>query len=143
MHGKDYYFITADEFRQRIARDEFMEWQEVYPGSFYGTLKSEIERIWKERNIPIFDVDVVGGVNLKRYFGENALALFIQPPSLEILEMRLRNRSTESPESLQKRLSKSAFELTFAGQFDLIIVNHHLETACDEALKAIHQFLAQ
>jgi len=143
IHGKDYYFISSDEFRHRIAHNEFMEWEEVYPGSFYGTLKSEIQRIWNNREIPIFDVDVQGGIHLKKYFGQDALAIFLQPPSLETLETRLQNRCTESPESLQKRLSKAASELTFAGHFDRIIVNHHLETACQEAVMAINQFLAQ
>jgi guanylate kinase len=141
--GKDYYFLTADEFRSRIEAGGFVEWEEVYPGSYYGTLKSELERIWKENRIPIFDVDVNGGVSLKKYFGSDSLAIFIRPPSLEILESRLRNRGTETGESLKKRLGRAGFELGFAGKFDLDIINEDLEKACREAVDAIVRFLEE
>jgi guanylate kinase len=139
--GKDYYFITADDFRSRISKDEFVEWEEVYPGSYYGTLKSELERIWQKHGIPIFDVDVIGGLNLKKYFGDAALAIFIQPPSIEILGQRLYHRGTESEESLKNRLSKAEYELGFAPQFDTIIVNDNLETKCAEIVTIVSDFL--
>jgi guanylate kinase len=139
--GKDYYFITADQFRDKIAKDEFIEWQEVYPGSYYGTLKSEMERIWKEGKTPIFDVDVAGGINLKKYFGVSGLAIFIQPPSLQELENRLRHRGTESEENLQTRLDKVEHELTFSGKFDRIIVNDEISTASSKATELITVFL--
>jgi guanylate kinase len=139
--GKDYYFISADEFNQKIRNNEFAEWEEVYPGSFYGTLKSEIERIWASGKAVIFDVDVVGGVNLKKYFGESALGIFIEPPSVEELGNRLRTRNTESPETLQKRIDKAHYELTFAEKFDRIIRNDELEKACREVSEAVEKFL--
>lgn len=132
VDGKDYYFLSAEEFRKKIARHKFVEWQEVYPGSYYGTLKSELGRIRQEGKIPLFDVDVVGGVNLKIYFASSALAIFIQPPSLEVLEQRLRSRGTDSEESLQKRLAKAEKEMTYAPQFDRIVVNDDLERAEQE-----------
>jgi guanylate kinase len=139
--GKDYYFISAGEFRKKIEKDEFVEWQEVYPGSFYGTLKSELERIWQRGMTPIFDVDVEGGTNLKKYFGEKALLLFIVPPSPEELEKRLRLRSTETEESLRKRLGKAAFELDFQKYADRIVVNQHIETAYKEASDIVKNFI--
>jgi guanylate kinase len=139
--GVHYYFISADEFRKKIVTQEFVEWEEVYPGSYYGTLKSELERIWNLGKFPVFDVDVVGGLNLKKYFGDDALALFIQPPSEEELEVRLRNRNTESEESLLKRLGKAKQELSTAGQFDRIVVNDDLDVACGEALQIVKNFL--
>lgn len=139
---KDYYFISAEEFRERIARDEFVEWQEVYPGSYYGTLKSEMERIWALGKTPIFDVDVLGAVNLKKYFGEAGLGIFIHPPSVEELENRLRKRGTESDETLKKRLDKAGYELTFANHFDTVIINDNLELKCREVTELVRQFLA-
>jgi guanylate kinase len=139
--GKDYYFISADDFRNKIVNDDFVEWQEVYPGSFYGTLKSEMDRIWLLGKTPIFDVDVVGGLNLKKYFGADALALFIQPPTIEELESRLRNRATESEETLQKRLGKAAYELNFAPRFDEIIINDNLQLKCLEVSNLIKTFI--
>ena len=139
--GKDYYFITPELFRQKKEHGEFVEWEEVYPGNFYGTLKSELERIWEAGRFPIFDVDVIGGLNLKKYFGEKALAIFIQPPSLEILETRLKNRGTETEESIQKRLSKALHELTFAPEFDRIVVNDSIGTASLETIKLVSDFL--
>jgi guanylate kinase len=139
--GKDYYFITADEFRDKISNEEFIEWQEVYPGSYYGTLKSEMDRIWSEGKTPIFDVDVFGGINLKKYFGDTALAIFVQPPSLMELENRLRHRGTEIEENLQTRLNKVEKELTFADKFDRIIVNDEISTASSKATELIATFL--
>lgn len=140
--GKDYYFISPAEFRERIAREEFVEWQEVYPGSYYGTLRSEMDRIWSTGRFPVFDVDVMGGLNLKKYFGATALALFIQPPSLGELENRLRRRGTESEETLAKRLGKAEYELTFAPRFDRIIVNDNLPVKCAEVTAIVAGFLA-
>jgi len=139
--GRDYYFISGDEFRKKIARDEFVEWQEVYSGSYYGTLKSEMDRIWSQQKTPIFDVDVVGGLNLKRYFGASGLAIFIQPPSVAELENRLRNRGTESEETLRKRVEKAAYELDFSSQFDNIIINDNLEKKCREIVVLVNSFL--
>jgi guanylate kinase len=143
VHGKDYYFLTADEFRTRILRGDFVEWEEVYPGNFYGTLKSELERIWNEGRVPIFDVDVKGGISLKKYFGSNALAVYIRPPSIEALESRLRNRGTETEETLRKRLERAEFELCFANNFDLAVINESLKQACFDSVDAITQFLDQ
>ncbi|MDB4655655.1 guanylate kinase [Flavobacteriales bacterium] len=139
-HGKDYYFLSADEFRKRISAGDFLEWEEVYTDQFYGTLRSEINRIHSEGKTVVFDVDVVGGVNLKKEFGESALAIFVQPPSIEELERRLRNRSTESEESLAKRVAKSAEELEYANQFDVVIINDDLETAKAEAYNLVSDF---
>ena len=139
--GRDYYFISGDEFRKKIALDEFVEWQEVYPGSYYGTLKSEMERIWVQGNTPIFDVDVVGGLNLKNYFGSEALAIFIQPPSIGELENRLRNRASESEETLRKRIDKAAYEINFASRFDEIIINDDLKLKCIEIVTLVSSFL--
>ena len=141
-HGKDYYFISADDFKNKIGHDEFVEWQEVYPGSFYGTLKSEMDRIWSQGKVPIFDVDVVGGLNLKRFFGSSALAIFIQPPSVEVLHQRLRNRGTETDESLQKRISKAEHELSFATSFDTIVINNELQVSTAKTILLIEGFLS-
>jgi guanylate kinase len=142
LDGKDYYFITAQKFREKISNDEFIEWQEVYPGSYYGTLKSEMDRIWEEGKTPIFDVDVLGGINLKKYFGKSALAVFIEPPSLQELERRLRHRGTESEENLQTRLNKVELELTYSDKFDQIIVNNEISTSSDKAIALIKSFLS-
>ncbi|MBX2972545.1 MAG: guanylate kinase [Flavobacteriales bacterium] len=141
VDGQDYFFITAEEFQQRIARDAFIEWEEVYPGQYYGTLRSEIDRIWANGSSAIFDVDVVGGLDLKKYFGDRALAIFISPPSVEALEQRLLSRGTETPESLKKRVDKAAHEMTFAPQFDAVVVNDTLEHACEEARTLVTRFL--
>lgn len=141
VDGHDYHFITVEEFQRRVSQAAFVEWEEVYPGQFYGTLRSEIDRIWSHGNHAIFDVDVVGGLELKRYFGEHALAIFISPPDLEALEARLRSRGTETPESLQKRLDKAAHEMTFAPQFDAVVVNDTLEHACEETHALVARFL--
>lgn len=140
VDGKDYYFLSADEFRSRIAADDFLEWEEVYENQFYGTLRSEIDRIHAEGKHVVFDVDVVGGLNIKKQFGDDALAIFVQPPSLEELERRLRSRSTESEESLSKRVGKAADELEYANKFDVILVNDELEAAKREAEKLVLDF---
>ena len=140
-NGVEYYFISPEEFRQRIANGEFLEYEEVYAGKFYGTLKSEVERILDNGRNVIFDVDVVGGLNIKKYYGDQALALFIQPPSIEELEKRLKHRATDAPEVIASRVAKAEYELSFAPRFDHIIVNDILEKAQEEAYQTIRQFL--
>jgi guanylate kinase len=141
--GKDYYFLTPEQFKQKIDRNEFIEWEEVYAGNFYGTLKTEIERIWKEGKNVIFDVDVKGGINLKKYFGDKALAVFVKVPSIEVLKARLKERNTESEESLSRRLFKAKFEMTFQDKFDVILVNEDLSKSLSEAQRIYDQFKAQ
>ncbi len=141
-NGKDYYFLSPEEFRKKIDNNEFLEWEEVYAGTYYGTLKSEVERIRNNGKNVIFDVDVVGGCNIKKYYGDEALAVFVQPPSVEELRNRLISRSTDSLEVIEKRVAKAQYELTFASQFDLIIINENLEIAFEEAEKCIREFLA-
>jgi guanylate kinase len=140
--GVDYYFLTADEFKNKIENQEFIEWEEVYANNFYGTLTSEIEKIWSANKSVIFDVDVVGGLNLKRYFGDKALAVFVQPPSLEILEKRLRSRKTESEEKIQVRIKKAAIEMERANEFDYVLVNNELDLAVNEIKEIVLKFLA-
>lgn len=140
-NGKDYYFLSIEEFKEKIAKNEFIEWEEVYTNNFYGTLKTEVERIWTNGKHVIFDVDVKGGLNLKKSFGDKALGIFIMPPSIEHLEKRLRSRKTETEESLQKRLKKATYELTFANQFDVVLINDDLTIACEEAKKITKEFL--
>jgi guanylate kinase len=140
--GVDYYFLTADEFKNKIENQEFIEWEEVYANNFYGTLTSEIEKIWSANKSVIFDVDVVGGLNLKRYFGDKALAVFVQPPSLEILEKRLRSRKTESEEKIQVRIKKATIEMERANEFDYILVNNELDLAVNEIKEIVLKFLA-
>lgn len=143
-HGVEYYFFTADEFRKMIQEDKFVEFEEVYPGSFYGTLKSEVERIWAKGHAIIFDIDVQGGVNLKRIFGEKALSVFIQAPSVGILRERLINRGTDTPEAIEKRVSKAASEMEFAaGKFDHVLINDDLQNALAEAESIIGNFLSR
>jgi len=141
INGKDYYFLTQNEFQQKIDNNEFLEWEEVYLGTSYGTLKSEVERIRKLGKNVIFDVDVVGGLNIKKFYGDDALAIFVQPPSVEELEKRLRYRSTETEEKIKVRLAKAKHELSYAEQFDVIIVNDELEKAVEEAEKTVRDFL--
>ena len=143
VHGKDYYFLGIEGFKQKIAADAFLEWEEVYTDNFYGTLKAEIDRIWAAGHAVIFDVDVVGGLNLKRIFGDNALAIFVQPPSEAELEKRLRFRSTETEDKIQQRLRKAGQELGRAEEFDVILVNEHLERAIDQAKELVTTFLKQ
>jgi len=140
-HGVDYYFLTVDEFKQKIKNDEFVEWEEVYKDNFYGTLKVEIERIWNKGKHIIFDMDVNGGLNLKKQFGDKALAIFVMPPSIEHLEKRLKSRETETPESIARRIGKAENELKTAHQFDKIVLNDTLEHAFEEAEKIVREFL--
>lgn len=139
-NGKDYYFLTPEEFKKKIDNDEFVEWEEVYEGNFYGTLKSEIQRIWDAGKNVIFDVDVMGGLNLKNYFGDKALSIFVKVPSLDVLKERLNDRGTETPESLSRRLFKAKFEMTFADKFDVILVNEDLSTSLAEAQRLYEGF---
>ena len=140
-HGKEYYFFPTDEFKKRIEAKDFLEWEEVYPGCFYGTLKSELERIWKAGHAVVFDVDVVGGVNIKKIFGDQALSVFIKAPSVEVLRQRLIGRGTDSMEKIEQRVAKAEYEMTFADKFDVVIVNDNLDTALVEAEKAVRDFL--
>lgn len=143
QNGVAYWFLTEDEFRAKIAEDAFVEYEEVYPGRFYGTLKSEVERIWAKDHVIIFDVDVKGGVNLKKYFGEKALSVFIQAPSVEVLRQRLVSRGTDSAEDIENRVNKAAEEMTYADKFDYILVNDVLETAYAESEKVVDEFLGR
>ena len=140
-NGVDYYFMSNDEFRARVENNEFVEWEEVYAGTCYGTLRSEMERIWSKGNVIIFDVDVMGGINLKRLFGDKACSMFIMPPSIEELERRLRGRGTDAEEVICKRIGKAEFELSKAGEFDHTVVNDDLQTAVNEAVCIIENFL--
>lgn len=142
-NGVEYHFFTADEFRKMIGDDRFVEYEEVYAGSFYGTLKSEVQRIWDKGHVIIFDVDVKGGVNLKKYFGDDALSVFIQAPSVEELRRRLVARNTDSPEAIEKRVAKAAEELTYADKFDYVLVNDDLQTAFSEAESVVDSFLSE
>ncbi|MFP4469785.1 MAG: guanylate kinase [Bacteroidales bacterium] len=141
--GIDYYFLGKEDFRKKIDEDAFVEWEEVYNGHYYGTLKSEVERIWQQGRHVIFDVDVKGGLNIKNQFGDRCLALFIKAPSVEELEKRLRNRSTDGEETIRERLAKAAYEMTFAKLFDHIIVNDNLEIAIEKTQKTVSDFLAE
>ena len=144
QHGKEYYFFSADEFRQMIAEDKFVEYEEVYAGSFYGTLRSEVERIWAKGHAIVFDIDVQGGVNLKRIFGDKALSVFIQAPSVEVLRERLVGRGTDTEEAIERRVAKAASEMEFAaGKFDHVLINDNLDTAKAEAERVIGEFLAK
>jgi guanylate kinase len=137
----DYYFISVDEFKDRINRHEFVEWEMVYTGKYYGTLKSELQRIWKLNKSPLLDVDVKGGINVQEQYPTRSLSLFIEPPSIEELERRLTARGTESPESIRSRISKASYEMTFKDRFDHIIINDKLEKACKEAEKLVRKFI--
>jgi guanylate kinase len=141
-HGKDYYFLTPIEFKEKIDKNEFIEWEEVYEGNFYGTLKSEIERIWQSGKNVIFDVDVKGGLNLKKYFGDKALSIFVKVPSIEVLKDRLKDRGTESTESLSRRLFKANFEMSFQDQFDIVLINEDLNKSLIEAQQLYDNFKA-
>ena len=139
--GVEYYFLDVEEFRRRIEADDFVEYEEVYPGRFYGTLKEEVERIWANDHVILFDVDVKGGVNLKKYFGDKALSVFIQAPSVEELRRRLVLRGTDSEEDIEKRVSKASEEMTYADKFDYVLVNDDLQTALKEAETVVDKFL--
>ena len=141
INGKDYHFLSIENFKQKINEQAFIEWEEVYENNYYGTLKSEIERIWNDKKHVVFDVDVVGGLNLKKHFGNNALAIFIQPPSMDVLIERLRNRATESEASLNKRIDKAKHEMTYSTSFDSIIINDQLEETIEVAEKKLKDFL--
>ncbi len=140
-NGVEYFFLSPEEFRQRIANDEFLEYEEVYKGCFYGTLKSQVEKQLQAGQNVVFDVDVVGGCNIKQFYGDRALSIFIQPPSIEELRKRLVGRGTDTPDVIESRVAKAAYELTFAPKFDKIIINDDLEKAKAEALQVITQFL--
>lgn len=143
VDGQDYYFLSAEDFKQKAADNQFIEWEEVYAGTCYGTLRSEIDRIWSNNNVIIFDVDVKGGLNIKKIFGANALSIFIMPPSIEELRHRLTLRATDSPETIEKRVAKAAEEITFAEQYDVCIMNDKLEVACAEAEEVLKNFIEQ
>lgn len=142
-NGKDYYFLSNDEFTDKINLDEFLEWEEVYPGCFYGTLKSEVDRLCKNGQNILFDVDVVGGSNIKKYYGDKALAVFIQPPSIKELENRLLARSTDCLNVIKERIAKAEHEMTYINMFDIIIVNDKLDDAFREAEEKVRQFLVK
>ncbi|MEY2939004.1 MAG: hypothetical protein RL062_1593 [Bacteroidota bacterium] len=143
VHGKDYYFFSPQDFLAKAKGGEFLEWEEVYKDQYYGTLKAEIERLWAEGKNVIFDVDVQGGMNLKKIFGDQALSIFVQPPSIEELNFRLRNRSTESPEKIAMRIAKAGSEMKFAPKFDVQLLNEKLPVALEEAEKIVGQFLSR
>ena len=143
INGKEYYFLSTEEFLLKISRDEFLEWEEVYPGCFYGTLKSEAERISRNGQNILFDIDVVGGSNIKKYYGERALAVFVQPPSIQELENRLLERSTDQPEVIKERIAKAEHEMGYVNLFDIVIVNDKLEDALREAEMKIREFLGE
>jgi guanylate kinase len=141
MEGEDYYFLTTEQFQNKIDKEEFLEWEEVYPGSYYGTLRSEVERLWAANRDVIFDIDVKGALNLKKHFPKNSITIFIQPPSVEALEQRLKERNTESPGILAQRVTKAKEELTFAPKFDTIIPNIDLPRAYKDAVDIVGKFL--
>ena len=141
QNGVEYFFLTPEEFKSKIANEEFLEYEEVYQDRFYGTLKAQVERQCEAGQNVVFDVDVKGGVNIKRYYGDEALSIFIQPPSVEELRRRLTGRGTDTPEAIEERLAKAEYELTFAPQFDHVVVNDDLETAKQETLQLVKSFL--
>jgi len=141
VDGKDYHFLSVDDFKQKIRRNEFVEWEEVYENQFYGTLISEVERLRKEGKHVVFDVDVKGGMNIKRLYGNDALSIFVNPPSIEELEKRLRSRNTDDDESIRKRVKKARYELQYAKHFDVVITNDNLEEAEQKTLEVVKEFL--
>ena len=141
QNGVEYFFLTPEEFKSKIQNDEFLEYEEVYQDRFYGTLKQQVENQRNQGQNVVFDVDVKGGINIKKYYGDEALSLFIQPPSVEELRKRLEGRATDTPEAIAERLAKAEYEMTFASQFDHIIVNDDLETAKQETLRIVKEFL--
>ena len=140
-HALDYYFLSVDNFKKKIENAEFLEWEEVYKDKFYGTLKSEIERIWQKGNHVIFDVDVVGAMSIKKYYGDKALAIFVMPPSVADLKLRLQSRSTDSNEEIEKRIAKAEEEISYSDKFDKIIINDNLQDAFDEAVAVVTDFI--
>ena len=143
QHGREYYFFSAEEFKKRIDADEFLEWEEVYAGCYYGTLKSELERIWAKGHTVVFDVDVVGGVNIKKIFGSDALSVFVQAPSVEVLRRRLESRGTDAPEKIEQRVAKADYEMTFRDKFDVVVINDDLQAAFADAEQKVRAFLAK
>lgn len=143
IHGKDYYFLTPEDFKKKIDSGEMIEWEEVYQGTYYGTLKTEIERQWAEGNQVLFDVDVKGGLNIKKAYGDKALAIFVKVPSIEVLEARLRSRGTDSEESIATRLQKVAFEMEFQNDFDVVLINDNLQNAQEKAVEVVQEFLTK
>ncbi len=143
VDGKDYHFLSVDDFKRKIRENAFVEWEEVYDNQYYGTLISEVERLRKEGKHVVFDVDVKGGMNIKRLYGNDALSVFVQPPSIEELEKRLRLRNTDDEESIRKRVKKAEYELQYAKHFDVVIVNDNLEEAKQETLKVVSEFLGK
>lgn len=143
QNGKDYYFISEDEFKQKIQQNEFVEWEMVYKGKYYGTLKSELQRIWDEQKIPVLDIDVKGAIHVKQQYPQSAITLFIEPPSVAELKNRLESRGTETPESLAARINKASYELSFKEDFDKLIVNDDLQKACNESTVVVNHFLQQ
>lgn len=143
VNGKDYHFLGVEGFKEKIEQNAFIEWEEVYENNFYGTLRSEVERIWSEGKTVAFDVDVIGGLNIKKQFGNQALSIFVQPPSVEELENRLRARSTETEEKIQMRMSKARQELALADQFDEIVLNVDLDEACQKAEQIVLDFVSK
>tara|TARA_B100000809_G_C14981358_1_gene474635 strand:+ start:8 stop:583 length:576 start_codon:yes stop_codon:yes gene_type:complete len=141
VNGFDYHFFSVEEFRSKIEKDDFVEWEEVYKDNFYGTLKSEVEKAWNQGKIVVFDVDAIGGLNLKEIFGDNSISIFIKPPSLFVLEQRLKNRRTETPDQIKMRLDKAHEELSHADQFDYVLLNDNLEKACSEVKEQILEFI--
>ncbi len=141
VHGKDYYYLSAKEFKSKIKNDEFLEWEEVYRDNFYGTLKSEVERIWAKGKHVIFDIDVSGGLRIKRKFPEETLAIFVKPPSIDELKIRLKKRKTETEDKINMRIAKASAELATAPLFDVIIENHHLDKALVEAEELVRNFV--
>lgn len=142
VNGKDYYFLSVEEFKAGIEKGDFIEWEEVYKDHYYGTLKSELQRIWNAGKSVLFDVDVVGGINLKNTFRNDALAVFVQPPSMEVLEQRLRDRSTDTEEKIRDRVAKASSEIDYAEQFDVIIINDRLDDALAKTEKVVSEFLS-
>ena len=141
IHGKDYFFLSVNEFQEKIIKNEFIEWEEVYPGNFYGTLKNEVERIWNNGHHVMFDIDVKGGLKLKKMYPAETLAIFVMPPSIEELKHRLISRSTDDDETIRKRVEKAEYELKFANQFDSILINDNLKDAQSKALKIVSEFI--
>lgn len=139
--GVDYYFMSADTFKEKIKNKEFAEWEMVYEGKFYGTLKSELQRIWSLGKVPVLDIDVKGAINIQQQFPINTLSIFVEPPSVDELQIRLHARGTETPESIQARVNKASYEISFKDQFDKVIVNSNLEAACAQARQLVDDFL--
>lgn len=142
LDGRDYYFLSTDEFQRACDEERFVEWEEVYAGTRYGTLKSEMDRIWNKENIIMFDVDVMGGIRLKKIFGDQAISVFVMPPSVEALRERLTGRGTDAPEVIEKRIAKAQYEISFAEEFDYIVINDDLQTAIEEVETLITDFIA-